>query len=238
MRKLFITAIAALFLTLPIMALALDKNEIEGVPVYNQDYYDWSGICGPTASSEILAYWDSQFPMLLDGVPNGQVPDTSDGAGELIQSIMSYQKWTGLTRPENMGPGIEQYAANKGYTFTVTRKVRGAWTWQDIVDEIDAGRPLLLLSYSWYHYVAVVGYDQTAGKRVITVLWGHNPYIRNIDLRYQRTSQMEIFLIDPGSYAPPEPEETFPVSLDGQTWNIPASKKQDLLDWLNENDME
>jgi hypothetical protein len=44
----------------------------------------------------------------------------------------------------NIGPGVEDYFAYKGYTATETTQVFGIFTWDVLVAEIDAGRPVLL----------------------------------------------------------------------------------------------
>lgn len=142
---------------------------ISGVPDYCQFWgsYDcWSG-CVPTASANILAYWDGR------GYPNFQSGGDWQGLVNTLRTYMSTycDGSAGSTNIGNSSPGMVQYAYDKGYYFE-SEIVWPNASYSLLHGEIDANRPLLvdLIGAAEYwganHTVTGVGY-QTDGTYMI-----------------------------------------------------------------------
>jgi len=161
---------------------------LDGVPAYN-----WYHGCGPTAVASVLGYWDLRgYPKFLDAEgwdqvrftwevrdhiaspaheakygptpdnPNLPHPAPDSLAGFLGTSLdpLGYG-WTWLSQME---PGIEGYASFRGHEVDAWSAWVGTIGWEDIVHEIDAGRPMVFLVDTegdgiTDHFVPILGYD-------------------------------------------------------------------------------
>jgi len=68
--------------------------------------------------------------------------------------------------PSDIGPGIEDYFTYSGYTATAEMYAWAAFTWIEFMNEIDAGRPVILgvdsSGSGWAdHAIIGIGYDMT-----------------------------------------------------------------------------
>lgn len=142
---------------------------IGGVPDYCQfwgSYNCWSG-CAPTASANILGYWDGQgYSRFQSG---------SDWQG-LVNTLRNYMDTecdgsSGSTSIGNISSGIVNYARDKGYYFESSIIWPGA-EYSTLRDEIDANHPIpidLIVAEEYWdanHTVTGVGY-QTDGTYMI-----------------------------------------------------------------------
>ncbi len=158
---------------------------IDSVPAYN-----WYHGCGPTAAASVLGYWDLQgFPNLFDAsganvfltsnvqeqissaAHNAKYDPTPDASGPApaYTSIADWFQtsvdpldfgWSYLSYAED---AFEGYAAYRGYQFAA-ETVGFSGLWDDLVQEINAGRPFLGLvdtdgNGATDHFVPVLGYD-------------------------------------------------------------------------------
>jgi len=225
MKKFFFT-IVALFLMTGISFAALD------VPAIDQDIFTsmlgYKYICGPTVASELMAYWtENGYPNLMNGKPSNEVPDVSVPMQELFLKMITYSGYNGsYTYPDPLKAGIKKYFNDNGYDVDVTLTAKGKVYWADIVKELDAGRPVILLSWSWSHYVIVTGYSITPTK-TLTLLWGHVPLLRTISATQFSTSSLQAIYVKPVAVAPTEPEVT-PVN---ESWYANAKSWCDANGW-------
>jgi hypothetical protein len=159
---------------------------IEGVPSY-----DWYHGCGPTAAASIFGYWDlNGYPNLFDASGDAvylennvqdqisspahnnkyenyrddpAVPDPPDTSiADFFQT--SENQGVGWSRPSDAVNAFEGYAAYRGYDFQAVQEVGSSVTWDDIVNAINAGQPMLFgvdtQGRGWVdHFVAVIAYD-------------------------------------------------------------------------------
>ena len=225
-KHLLISFVILFFCTISYAA----QNEIPGVPVVNQDAYPESGTCGVVVSTEVIAYWATHgYPDLMDGQPSGAVPDTSGVITDLFYDLMVYVNWQGRVYPRDMQDGLEDYTADRGYYFEIQRSGKGRASWSAVKAEIDAGRPVILLNWDWYHYLVIIGYFDEGGHREMTVLWGHWPYVREIDADAVRVSQIETVFVIPLEPVEPSPP---PADPSDQPWY------EDVMQWCEENGWE
>jgi len=162
---------------------------ISGVPAYN-----WYHGCGPTAAASIIGYYDlNGFGSLFDAAgwdnvkltanvkdqisspahnakydphpddPNLPVPPNTSIACWFRTSVNLQYGWSYLSYSDD---ALREYAEYRGYECTSWYEsyAGGAFTWQDLVDEIDAGRLLMFLvdtnaDGTTDHFVPVFGYD-------------------------------------------------------------------------------
>ena len=240
MKKFFLLACA--FVVSLSSAPAFADASVEGVPAIDQDIFERvlrvNNICGPTTFTEIVGFWGNNgYPDLLEGPLSGQVPDTSQGMIDLFELGMDYSGWTGnVTYPNPFAQGMKEYFNDSGYDVEVTHWRRGAMGWYDLTAELDAGRPVALLVWSWQHWVVATGY--TDRPRSLTVLYGHVPLVRTYYAsRYPyipRLSGIEAIFVQPiGNVAPiPDPEPTPVVDPSIEPWY------QAVMEWCSENGWE
>jgi len=148
---------------------------IGGVPDYCQfqgSYGCWSG-CAPTASANVMGYWDGHgYPSLQSG---------GDWQG-LVNALRSYMDTycsggSGRTSIGDISPGIVNYAGSKGYYFE-SKIYWPSATYSLFQSEINADRPIVVDLFSsadywgYDHTVTGVGY-QTSGSYMIVhdALW-------------------------------------------------------------------
>ncbi len=157
---------------------------LQGVPAYA-----WYHGCEPTSEGMIMGYWDLHgYPNLFNATGNSvyltsSVQDeisspahnaaydgTDTGATVPLTSIAD---WLGTSKDPlsfgsssatNAGAAIVGYTAFKGYTFQTSNKSYSS-TWATIVNEVNAGRPILVFVDSdgngvFDHAIPVFGYDE------------------------------------------------------------------------------
>jgi hypothetical protein len=101
--------------------------------------------------------------------------------------LLTSQSYVGLRMGETWGtdiaPGVEAFFDYKGYTATAQTEVFGVFTWNDLVTEIDAGRPVLLgvdsnADGTPDHEIIAVGYDSSTYEYLCNRTWESNmpPY--------------------------------------------------------------
>jgi hypothetical protein len=155
----FLSLVAILTSCLPAEA---DPIVLSNVPAYN----DTTGIgCAPTSIAMVLGYYDLRGDSNLFAAQGNALYPTANVLPE-ISSIASYcGTVNGITTVSNDVPGLINYAASRGYIFqaTLSRKSLTA-TWNLLVSEINAGRPMLFLVDSTGngtpdHLVPAIGYD-------------------------------------------------------------------------------
>ncbi len=231
MKKLFIL-IAVLFC---LVGLAFADAEIADVPVIDQDIYeDIFGeryLCGPTTVSEVMGYWSENGYPNLAGPLLGEIPETSDAMTSLLRDTI--YNWSGWIRglgnyPEDLAQGIRNYTDYRGYDFEVMLGSRGRASWGDTTDELDAGRPVILLLWNIPHYVVVTGY--TDNPRQIDILYGHIPFRRTWSVAGLPFGDLQTIFIRPqGGTPPPPPPPPDPTT---ETWY------DDVMAWCEANGWE
>jgi hypothetical protein len=166
-----------------IMAYSL----ISGVPDWNQfwgSYGCWSG-CSPTATTNMMGYWDNQgYGNLING-------SDWQGAVDEMRSRMGTEcmpDGSGGTYISNISPGINSYAQAHGYNFASElwcSECSTGPTYDRYRSEIDGNRPLVVdvIGHSTYHdhSVAGVGYETNGSYMIVHDNWsstGENVYLQ------------------------------------------------------------
>jgi len=140
-----------------------------------------TGNCGDYAMYDDVNDYGAAVPYLdlssLD--PAAAHPDDC-----LADFMGTGQSATGLTMGgtwiPDIGPGIEDYWAYKGYLATTTTMVYGIFTWGVLVAEINAGRPVLVNVDSSGdgtidHSMVAVGYNAVTHEYQYHTTWGIGP---------------------------------------------------------------
>lgn len=137
----------------------------------------YRGSCGPRSAAEIMAYWTLHgFPKLMSAAPAGKVPDGSPQMIDLFRSMVFHTTYEDygfertLAEPKLVSK-LKAFLESKGYGGAVELAGFGNVTFERIKNEIDAGRPVMLLVTTWNHWMVVKGYDEATGQ--LRVLWGH-----------------------------------------------------------------
>ncbi len=156
-------------------------KELSGTPAIDQNWmgtetgYRYS--CGPRSAAEVMAYWAlNGYPNLMSAPPTGDVPDKSPQIIGLFLSMVKHTTYDDydfertLAEPRLVDK-LKSFLESKGYRGTVELAGFGNVTFDRIKNEIDAGRPVMLLVTAWYHWMVVKGYDEES--RQLRVLWGH-----------------------------------------------------------------
>lgn len=133
--------------------------------------------CGPVSAAQIMAYWALHgFPKIMSAPPTGDVPDKSPQIIDLFRDMVVYTTYDDyncertLAEPK-LASELKSFLELKGYDATVELAGFGNVTFERIKNEIDAGRPVMLLVTDWYHWMVVKGYDDNTLQ--LRVLWGH-----------------------------------------------------------------
>jgi hypothetical protein len=138
----------------------------------------WPG-CFTVASAIVLKYWSAHgFPALWDGNENTTLQRLRD----LFPNLFCYNNRDDDGQPSDSGydavdvaKGFSLFVQERGYAFTV--KPIAQPSFEQIVQEIDAGRPIVGafgISPWGSHAGTVIGYDTTGGRQVMIVrpnLW-------------------------------------------------------------------
>jgi len=220
-----------IFVLLAWSTVVFADAEIKDVPIIDQDIFEGvfnrNYICGPTVFAELMGYWGTHgYPNLLRGNLTGDVPDTGSGMQNLFDEALSYSGYTGsYTYPEPMVQGIKDYFSDNGYDVEVVLTNRGGASWAEATNEIDEGRPVLLLVWSLSHWVVFTGYEDY--PRAMDILYGHIPYERTwMGYSLPRVSNVQAIYVRPAGNVPP------PVDPSIEPWY------EDVMEWCQENDWE
>ncbi|MFN3705552.1 MAG: PA14 domain-containing protein, partial [Thermoflexales bacterium] len=133
----------------------------------------WPG-CFPIAAATLLRYWSAfGYPELWRGTEN----DVLRELRAAFPGLFCYNNRDDDGKPGesgydaiNVARGLEQYVRARGYQPAVQAIAEP--TFEQIVAEIDAGRPLIGafgVSPWGAHAVTIIGYDATAGRRSLIV---------------------------------------------------------------------
>jgi hypothetical protein len=133
--------------------------------------------CGPRSAAEIMAYWALHgYPNLMSALPTTEVPDKSPQMINLFLNMVKYTTYDDydfkrtLAEPK-LAAELKTFLESKGYKGIVELAGFGKVTFDRIKNEIDAGRPVMLLVTAWHHWMVVKGYDEDTEQ--LQVLWGH-----------------------------------------------------------------
>lgn len=188
MRKCLNKGLAILIVVLFAFGQARAATVLSNVPAYN-----WYHGCGPTAAASIIGYYDlhgydnlfpgsvwkvvSQTVNVQDQIsspahnakydpdpddPNLPVPPNTSIACWFQTSVNQAYGWSYQSRADD---ALEGYARYRGYSGATSHyESYGAFTWSDLVGEINAGRPMMFLVDSdgdggTDHFVPVLGYE-------------------------------------------------------------------------------
>ena len=224
MKKIFII----LVVFLATMSTVAISAEIDGVPVIDQDIFEVTlntdDICGPTAASEVLGFWG-----LSDEPLSGAIPDDGRAMENMLSEMMlrtGHVVNVGVY-PDDLIEGMHSFAHNRDYELDITHHRKYQARWSHITSEIDAGRPVILLSWRLYHYVVVIGYNESGPVNTLKILYGHIPYERDYTVA-QLGYDAELILVrvvrDPDPDPDPDPS--------GEYWY------QDVMNWCEQNGYE
>jgi hypothetical protein len=173
---------------------------LSGVPSYQ-----WYHGCGPTAAADVLGYWDLHgYENLFDAAGadlyltenvkdqisspahNAKYDPTPDDANLPTPPMTSIADWFRTSVNQDYGWSYLRYAddafigysAYRGYSVNswYESMLTGAFTWQDLTAEIDAGRPMMFLVDSsgdgaTDHFVPVFGYDDRGADGLYYALY-------------------------------------------------------------------
>lgn len=159
--------------------------------------------CTPVAAAALFEYLDRNgYPKLI-GTDSGNRKHTKPDETDVIKALdeirtalgtycLDDKAGTGLTLYTNMPSGMTKYAASKGYkSFTADHVVR--FRWNNIIDEVDAGRPSML-SFTQGgakvgHTVTVYRYTDAFGtwNDTICTMWGWDTQIEKCFNVYSST---------------------------------------------------
>lgn len=137
---------------------------INDVPAYNQGSTPW---CGFVAPMEVFGYWDMHgYDSLV--TPTGQATFLTANVWPDVEYMVQLYVDNLADNTYNTAANIRDYAAHKGYLFTVTEYYHTA-TWDRIVNEINAGYPL------------VIGIDIPQGLHLSPAV-GYNPDTKSVGI--------------------------------------------------------
>ena len=138
----------------------------------------WPG-CFTVASASILQYWAQKgYPDLWDGDENRMLQRLRD----VFPNLLCMSNGNDNGKPGDTGydawdvsSGLRQFVAERNYVFTITPIAEP--TFEQIVQEIDAGRPVIAAfsESPWgSHAGVIIGYDTTGDRQIMIVrpfLW-------------------------------------------------------------------
>jgi hypothetical protein len=169
----------------------LDQDQITAVTQYQY-------ICGPTVAAEVVSYWTKNgYPALMNGMPSGDVPDMSQPILDLFLTMAdTYSGYDGLyTYADKLAPGIKRYFNDKGYDADVILSAEGTVRLPAIKEEIDTGRPVIMLLLDMDHYVVIIGYTDT--PVTLTALVGHVPLLQIFDVSAIPSTHVQTIFVRP-----------------------------------------
>ena len=161
------------------------------IPGYNTTFepLEWHYGCAPTAAAMVLNFWDNSghYGLLnsafyaerdsVEGDNDCHVTTLQDGLRIAMNTDAE-----GNTGASHIYPGMLLYANGRGYQFADGVDWIGNsddWHWNDIVSEIDAGRPFVFSTSNYEgsgrgHAVAAIGYDSALKDVLVYSTWSSN----------------------------------------------------------------
>ena len=149
---------------------------------------------------------------------------------------------------------LEDVAAAWGFPDSYWQ---AGWTLQDLKNAIDKGLPVVCrivasyltnrgYGYTGKHYILAIGYDSASiichdpgSARGALKHYSNYDMTRAMTAGFQSSEDGSVTVVVPNTTPPPLPpppvEETFPVTVDGTTWNVPIDLIQELTGWLDAN---
>ena len=131
----------------------------------------------------------ADYAQPIDSTSTGILPDKSSTGGAhannsvadwMQTSWSSRNNYYGWSWFSNMDDGLEGYAQSTGYANAdAWNETWGALEWDDLVAEVDAGRPMLFLvdtdgnAYT-DHIVTAIGYDATTNQYAAHNTWDYS----------------------------------------------------------------
>jgi hypothetical protein len=231
--------LAFVVVLIPCLPAKADPVVISGVPAYT-----WYHGCVPTSIGMVMGYWDTHgYPNLfsasgsavystanvqdeISSPAHNAKYDGADVAGLPTPPFTSIADWCGTSvDPQGYGyspssnnrTAIIGYASYKGYVFQASTKSFSS-TWTALVNNVNAGRPMLSLVDSngdgtADHLITVFGYDDrgggnlwygcyTTGSEEETPIWNKFQYYGS-GISYGVATSIEII---PISAPTPNPE--------------------------------
>jgi hypothetical protein len=185
---------APVVLTRSVLAMILCRGAVIASPLTISDVpaYNWYHGCGPTAVGSVIGYWDLHgYPDLFDAsgdevfrtvrvrdqisspAHNAKYDPTPDDAvlpappttsiADFFQTSEGFLEY-GWSYQSFTDDAFVGYAAYRGYRFASSYVAYSGLLWDGVVDEINAGRPMVFLvdtdgNGSTDHFVPVIGYD-------------------------------------------------------------------------------
>lgn len=135
-----------------------------------------TAIAGPDHLANIYDE-DGYDTRILDASEGGRVHNPNSIADYLLSSRSALDLNDGWTLYAYEGVGVHGYAMHQGYDdFSSTHNDWGTFTFNDIVNEIDAGRPIILAVDADAdnvndHNVVVFGFDKSTNRLLIHDGW-------------------------------------------------------------------
>jgi len=213
---------------------------ISGVPAYLQNNFSGTQDCAPVASAMVLGYWDGfGYDKLVDAVGAGDGSSSwatnPGGVTALVDDLKVAEGWvTGVGTTGSIPDGIQDVANHLDYENEYSFMAENTpYTFSWVQTEIDAGRPLLLTTYSHpiygNHTMAVVGYDDTNSKPIVHDNWSETPVYLNMvkDDSTSVNGSLTIIWQGPSGSAPAAPTlvspsgPTVPSLKPTLTWDVP-----------------
>lgn len=117
--------------------------------------------CAPTSGAMVMEYWKQYREC-----PN--LPGWQTDYYQLYATMHTDQYVAG-TRPQDIGPGIVQFAQTNGYSFSYQYRYYSVTTFTVVMNEINASRPIMLGIDNWFgnpHEFALIGYYQSSGNYI------------------------------------------------------------------------
>ena len=131
----------------------------------------------------------ADYALPIDGTSTGILPDKSSTGGAhannsvadwMQTSWSSRNNYYGWSWFSNMDDGLDGYAQAQGYTdANAWNETWGAFEWNDLVAEVDAGRPMLFLVDTegnglTNHIITAIGYDATTNQYAAHDTWDYS----------------------------------------------------------------
>jgi len=131
--------------------------------------------CIPVAAGNVMGYWaDRGYPRLMWGGSTGNWKDTINGLHVHMKTCCEGSMGSTLNIFE--ASGIRGFTEERGYCFWTDHRYTSV-SYSEYVNEIDAGRPIIVGARGWCppncdwcygdHTVTGVGYDKTNGEFMI-----------------------------------------------------------------------
>ena len=190
-KPIYFSLVLVFFAIIPTSALGSPVT-LSDVPAYN-----WYHGCSPTAAASVIGYWDlhgyqnlftaSATDVYLTANVQDQIssPEHNARYDPIPDDLTKPQSWNsiadfmstsagdlgmGWTYINNIPNGITGYASSQSYAFSAWNDYSSLPSlWTDLVNEINAGRPLMLAvdssgDGSVDHSIPVLAYDIRGGN--------------------------------------------------------------------------